>query len=222
MSHDASMDSSHRSAAQSATGNKTLPQESLSDQSCSSVHNTLLSNNESDTPQVHPKSNPVHPMARYDPYIRADISSRVFMPADDFFTQILHLPHDWHTNNEIQSLIATIKNDATFRTHVKTYVEQCNPKSGDKTSHPDGLMFDCAFDVLGVTEKDCGLGLDAKPVDSGSQDIPDSWSVLRSMLSSGNLFDAIQDNGPGNKVSWVQSMRCQEFKPDECYLDERI
>ncbi|SJL11172.1 uncharacterized protein ARMOST_14575 [Armillaria ostoyae] len=146
------------------------------------------------------------------------------MPADDFFTNVLHLPQDWRANDEMQTLIATIKNDATFRGLVKTYVELCdksNHKSGEKVfHHPHGLMFDSTFGALGATQN-YRLGLDTNPVVGGSQDIPDSWGVLRAMFSSsGNLLDAMQDNGSENTVSWTQNMHWQEFKPDECYLDE--
>ncbi|KAK0431927.1 hypothetical protein EV421DRAFT_1911438 [Armillaria borealis] len=146
------------------------------------------------------------------------------MPADDFFTNILHLPQDWRANDEIQTLIATIKNDPTFRGHVKTYLElrdKNNPKSGEKAfHHPHGLMFDSTFDALGATEN-YGLGHDANPVVGGSQDIPDSWGVLRAMFgSSGNLLDAMRGNGSGITVSWAQTMHWQEFEPDECYLYE--
>ncbi len=113
------------------------------------------------------------------------------MPADHYFTNILHLPQDWRGNCEMQTLIIAIKSDPTFRGHVKTYVElrdKSNPKSGEKAfHHPHGLMFDSTFGALGATEN-YGLGLDANPVVGDSQESPDSWGVLRAMFSSSGTF----------------------------------
>ncbi len=206
-------------ATHSATTKKNLSQESVSDESCSSVHSTSPS---SETPTAYPK---VYFTSNYDRCIQADLENRVFMPADDFFTNILHLPQNWRTNDEMQTLITTIKSNLTFRGHVKTYVElldKSNAKSGEKPEafhHPHGLMFDGMFAALGGTEN-YGLGL-ANLVVGGLQDIPDAWGVLQAMFSSsGNLLDAMQDNGSVNAVSWSQTMHWHEFEPDECYLDE--
>ncbi len=209
------------SATHSATTIKTLSQESVSDESCTSVHGTSFSNNAS---TIDPKAYKF--TSNYDRYIQADLENHVFMPAGDFFTNILHLPQDWHANDEVQTLIATIKNDCTFRGHVKTYMElrdKSNAKSGEKPEafhHPHGLIFDGTFDAPGATAN-YRLGLNANPVVGGSQEIPNAWGVLRAMFrSSGNLLDAMQDNGFENTVSWTQTMHWQEFGPDECYLDE--
>ncbi|KAK0237060.1 hypothetical protein EDD85DRAFT_953056 [Armillaria nabsnona] len=176
----------------SATTKKALSRESVSDQSYSSS----LSN---DAPTSYPK---FCFTSNYDRYIQADLENRVFMPADDFFTNILHLPQDWRANDEIQTLITTIKSNPAFRGHAKTYVEL-----RDK-SNPNGT-------------ENCGLSFDANPVIGGSRDVSDAWGVLRAMFrSSGNFLDAMQDNGSGNTVSWTQTMHWQEFGPDECYLDE--
>ncbi|PBK72018.1 hypothetical protein ARMSODRAFT_1017004 [Armillaria solidipes] len=188
-------------ATHSVTTKKTLSQESVTGQSCSFVHGTSLRND------AQTADSKVYFMSNYDRYIQADLENRVSMPANDFFTNILHLPQDWPANDEIQTLITTIKTDPTFRGHVKTYVElrdKSNPKSEEKAfHHPHELIFDGTFGALGATAN-YRLGLDANPVVSGSQEIPDAWG----------------DNGSENTFSWTQTMHWQEFEPDECHLDE--
>ncbi|KAK0476157.1 hypothetical protein IW261DRAFT_1567429 [Armillaria novae-zelandiae] len=83
------------SATYSATTKKTLSQESVSDHSYSSIHSTALSSED-----LTPNSK-VHFTSNYDRYIQVDLENRVFIPADDFFTKILHLPQDWRANDEI-------------------------------------------------------------------------------------------------------------------------
>ncbi|KAG7442732.1 uncharacterized protein BT62DRAFT_973413 [Guyanagaster necrorhizus] len=199
------------------------PKESVAEQIRSSVQSTPLSNH---APTVNPTANPDHLVADFDRYILEDLRIRVFISADHYFSNILHLPDDWRMNDEIKSKIEAVKNDVVFENHVKTYVALCNQSSpGEKTFyHPHSLMCNSAFDVLGATE-DSRLGIyrqDAKSVDGGlEKNIPDTLGVLRAMFnSSGNVVDNMEDKGPEDNFSWAQTMHWQEFKPNEYYLDE--
>ncbi|KAG7447128.1 uncharacterized protein BT62DRAFT_993462 [Guyanagaster necrorhizus] len=195
------------------------PKESVAEQIRSSVQSTPLSNH---APTVNPTANPDHLVADFDRYILDDLRDRVFMSADHYFSNILHLPADWRTNDEITSKIEAVKNDAVFKNHVKAYVALCNESSpGEKNFyHPHSLMCNSAFDVLGATE-DSGIGIyrqDAKPVDGGlEKNIPDTLGVLRAMFnSSGNVVDNMKDKGPEYNFSgftdfqpWINCIRQQ-------------
>ncbi|KAG7444077.1 uncharacterized protein BT62DRAFT_1077903 [Guyanagaster necrorhizus] len=203
---------------------KTPPsKESVAEQICSSVQSTPLSNH---TPIVNPTTNPDHLVTDFDRYILENLRDHVFMSADHYFTNILHILDNWWTNGEIMSKIEAVKNDVVFKNHVKTYIELCNESSsGEKTFyHPRCLMCNSAFDVVSATEGS-RLGIyrqDAKPLDGGVQEIvPDTLGVLRAMFnSSGNVVDNMKGNGPKYNFSWAQTMHWQEFKPNEHYLDE--
>ncbi|KAK0463031.1 uncharacterized protein EV420DRAFT_1639117 [Desarmillaria tabescens] len=137
------------------------------------------------------------------------------MPADDFFTNILHIPHDWRTSEKIISLIRAIKDDAAFIQHVKAYSELCQ----------EGPPCKSAFDALCATN-DSSPGVyrqDVKPANDGLQkdDHDTPVGVLRAMFnSSRNVVGNMVDDELEHNFSCVQTMHWQEFKSKVSDLNE--
>ncbi|KAK0231493.1 hypothetical protein IW262DRAFT_1454502 [Armillaria fumosa] len=62
----------------------------------------------------------------YDPYLAADLQSRIFVPPDALLTTVLRLPKDWRTNAAARSVIDVIRGDETFQLTAKGYIQASN------------------------------------------------------------------------------------------------
>ncbi|KAK0448055.1 hypothetical protein EV421DRAFT_1900714 [Armillaria borealis] len=89
----------------------------------------------------------------YDPYLAADLESRIFIPPDAFMCTLLRLPEDWRTNTNVRGVVDAIRHDDTFQATAKGYL-QASSGTGELEVPPRRLYDGMLERVLELTSAD--------------------------------------------------------------------
>ncbi|PBK65618.1 hypothetical protein ARMSODRAFT_430614 [Armillaria solidipes] len=89
----------------------------------------------------------------YDPYLAAELESRIFVPPDAFMSTLLRLPEDWRTNTNVRGVIDVIRRDDTFQATAKGYL-QASSGTGELEVPPRRLYDGMLERVLELTSAD--------------------------------------------------------------------